>query len=77
MNERDLYEDILCWYNGKYKINDDGTIEENNQGELRYFNSFRDALVDWENTLIETNIDAKEEIWSKEELDFIKNIKGI
>ena len=79
MEERkfELLKEIGYWYNAQFTIGDKVYCEDK-YNEPYIYNSVDEALKDWLCTLIESNNDSindgVELLWSKEEIELIKNL---
>ena len=82
-NKLELLRDICKFYNYELTLNSDNTIrcigDDGYSTEYRFtYKNIDDALIDWIDTLIDTDEDALNNecnaFWSKE-IEFIKNIK--
>jgi len=82
MNKIKLMKEICDWYNYEMKEVDNKVIVFDGGNSYFEYDSIDEALKDWLETLLGSNVDAKREgkenanycLWNKEIIDFIESL---
>lgn len=83
MNKENLLKEVFEYYEYKYEICEEGKVKQfNEDGGYKLHSSVDKALIEWVNTMKDTNknifetgdVESLYNTWSKEQIDFIKSL---